>query len=627
MKILLIIGVPLILGIITLFLKKVKAYWLSLIVSIFSFIISVYLYFSKEEVIINWLPELNAVLMLSNDNLASICVILTSFFTLTVIFFSKNILQKFRENIYFSNILLTFAVSNIIILSKNLIIILIFWGILGLLVYFMIRFITKEEDEFNIASKTLIILGVTDFCFFLGMILLITSANTYLLDKLNLDVKNNTLIFSLLTIGALGKLGVVPFHNWIPDTAYKIPSAVSGYLIGAIDKIVGIYWLVRVTKDIFVLTQHNFLMLVGALTILIAVFMALQQHNLKKLLSYHAISQIGYMIVGISSGTMLGIIGGVFHMVNHTLYKTLLFLSCDMVEKTTGDVDLSVPKGLSKFLPYSFVFALVASLSISGIPPFNGFSSKWIIYQSLVERLITTRSIITIFVLISALFGSALTLASFIKVIHSVFLSKTSDTDVNKYINKEKFYSVLPMGVLAILCFIFGVFAYEIPIKYLILPMLDYNKLSVFGLWQAKLAFYLLCVGIVLGVIVYLLSNYKTRVGKVYLLGEEEKLKEATIPATDFYLSIKEIYPFSLIYHLAEQKLLDFYNWFYGIVSFLAFTVKSIVQLEIFDVYVFGKKIVFRVGSVFSSLHSGNLHTYLAWVFISILILTLIFIL
>ncbi|MCX7941374.1 MAG: proton-conducting transporter membrane subunit, partial [Endomicrobia bacterium] len=451
MKILLILGVPLILGIITLFLKKVKAYWLSLIVSIFSFIISVSLYFSKEEVIINWLPELNAVLMLSNDNLASICVILTSFFTLTVIFFSKNILQKFRENIYFSNILLTFAVSNIIILSKNLIIILIFWGILGLLVYFMIRFITKEEDEFNIASKTLIILGVTDFCFFLGMILLITSANTYLLDKLNLDVKNNTLIFSLLTIGALGKLGVVPFHNWIPDAAYKIPSAVSGYLIGAIDKIVGIYWLVRVTKDIFVLTQHNFLMLVGALTILIAVFMALQQHNLKKLLSYHAVSQVGYMIIGISTGSVIGIIGGVFHMINNTIYKTLLFLSSDMVEKTTGDVELSHSKGLARILPYSFWSTLIAALSISGIPPFNGFFSKWLIYQALVEKIITTKSIVAMITIISTMFGSALTLASFIKVVYSLFLSSSEETfektNIPKKGSYEKFYTILPMGI------------------------------------------------------------------------------------------------------------------------------------------------------------------------------------
>ncbi|MCS7227766.1 MAG: hypothetical protein NZ839_02230, partial [Endomicrobia bacterium] len=84
---------------------------------------------------------------------------------------------------------------------------------------------------------------------------------------------------------------------------------------------------------------------------------------------------------------------------------------------------------------------------------------------------------------------------------------------------------------------------------------------------------------------------------------------------------------FSLIYHLAAQKLLDFYNWFYGMISLLASLVKFIIQLEIFDVYLFGKKIVFKIGEYFSKLHTGNLHSYLSWVFVAILILLLLFIL
>ncbi|MCX7940527.1 MAG: hypothetical protein N2555_01980, partial [Endomicrobia bacterium] len=227
--------------------------------------------------------------------------------------------------------------------------------------------------------------------------------------------------------------------------------------------------------------------------------------------------------------------------------------------------------------------------------------------------------------------GSALTLASFIKVVYSLFLSSSEETfektNIPKKGSYEKFYTILPMGILAVLCFIFGVFAFEIPINRIIRPMLTLESFHTIGEWNAKVAVLFILLGIIFGFVIYLLFVKRPRVVKSYMLGEEEKIKGSVIPATDFYLSIKETYPFSLIYHLAEQKLLDFYNWFYGIVSFLAFTVKSIVQLEIFDVYAFGKKIVFRVGSVFSSLHSGNLHTYLAWVFISILILTLIFIL
>lgn len=618
---------PIIAGLVFLVFKKVRIYLLSVVLAVLCLLSSMSLFFSNNEVVIRWIKILNLNIILSNDIISSLNVFLVSFFAFIVIVFSKEVLKDIKENTYFSFIFFILAFTNLIFFSKNLIVLLIFWEILGVVVYLMIRFINKN-DEYAVATKTLTILSITDFCLLLGIVLLFINTNKFTLGDFNLNVKDNTLIFTLLVIGSLGKVGCVPFHNWIPDVAEKLPSALSGYLIGALDKIIGFYLLVRILKDIFILTQHTFLMVLGALTILIAVFMALNQHNLKKLLSYHAISQVGYIILGISTGTTLGIIGGIFHMINNTIYKTLLFLSSDVVEKTTGDVELSNPKGLAKVLPYSFVFTLIAALSISGIPPFNGFFSKWLIYQAVVERITTNKSFIIILVLISAMFGSALTLASFVKVVHSLFLSKPLDSGVqipnNKY---EKFYSIFPMGILAFLCLIFGIFAYEIPIKNIISPMLNIKDFSIIGNWDAKVAFYLMILGFVLGIIIYLLLVDKPRKVKNYVLAEEEKLKDSTIPATDFYLTIVETYPFSIIYHFAEQKLLDFYNWFYGFIYLLSLIIKSLLQLEIFDVYIFGKKIIFKIGENFSKLHSGNLHSYLSWIFLSIAILLLILLL
>ncbi|MFN3550945.1 MAG: complex I subunit 5 family protein [Endomicrobiia bacterium] len=613
---------PLITGLVLIFLKRIKLYWLSLIITILCLISSVLLLFSKNEIVINWVNILNLNIILSNDIVSSINVLLSTFFTFVVILFSKNVSQNVKENIYFSFIFLILSFTNILFLSKNLIVILISWEILGILVYFMIRFTTKT-DEYLTATKTLITLGITDFCLFTGMILLMVYTKKYTIGSFNIEPNNYPLMYTLLIIGTLGKVGSIPLHNWIPDTSEKLPSSLSGYLIAAIDKIVGFYLLVRILKDIFIFKQNTFLMLIGALTIIIAVFMAINQHNLKKLLSYHSVSQVGYIILGISTGTTLGLIGGIFHMVNNTIYKTLLFLSSDIVEKTTGNVDLSSPKGLARILPYTFVFTLIAALSISGIPPFNGFFSKWIIYQAIVEKIFSTKSIVSILTLIIAMFGSALTLASFIKVIHSIFLSESKQSN---NLQKEKFYSIFSMGILAILCLIFGIFTYEIPIEKLVKPMLNIKEFSLIGDWNSKVGFYILFVGFILGFIIYMSFVNKPRKVKNYLLGEEQKLENSNIPATDFYLTIVETYPFSVIYHFAEQKLLDFYNWFYGIISLLALITKKIVDLEVFDIYIFGKKVVFKTGEKLSILHNGNLHFYLSFVFTGILILLLIFI-
>ncbi|MEN3013706.1 MAG: proton-conducting transporter membrane subunit [Endomicrobiia bacterium] len=619
---LLTILLPLTLGVLNLFFKKTKNYWISVVGSFLCLVSAFYLLFSKYEIVLPWVKQFD--IALSNDLTSTINVILCCFFTFIIVIFSKELVSYGKENTYFSFIFLILSFSNLLIFSKNLLIILISWEILGLIIYLMIRFVT-QEDNYKVATKSLVTIAITDFCLFVGIILLIVKTGRYILtESFNLDVTNNSLIFTLLIIAALGKLGSVPFHNWIPEASCSLPANVSAYVVGAIDKIIGIYWFVRVTKDIFVLKTHLFLMFLGALTILIAVFMALHQHNLKKLLSYHAISQVGYMIVGISTGTTIGMIAGVFHMINNIIYKTLLFLSADMVEKNAEDVELSKPKNLSKVLPYTFLFTLIAAVSIAGIPPFNGFVSKWMIYQSLILSIGSTKSVVVMFVLISAIFGSALTLASFVKVLHSLFLSGTQKNEISPR-KIEKFNCILSMGMLSILCVIFGVFAYEVPIS-LVSKMVNIYSFKLSGEWNAKVAFYLLITGLIIGSLIYMLFVDKPRKVKVYMLGEENKLNNTTIPATDFYLTIVETYPFYILYNFAQQRLLDFYNWFYGILSLLASLVKTVIQLEFLDVYLLGKKLIFKTGDFLSKLHNGNLHSYISWVFLGILILIILFI-
>jgi formate hydrogenlyase subunit 3/multisubunit Na+/H+ antiporter MnhD subunit len=623
MKLEFLILLPLVFSCLILLTEKFR-YTLSILFSLIVFIYNLLLvifFQNQQEVVFNLLPQYNISFVLSNNLLSLYSCLSASFFTSLVVVYSKNLLFIEKEKIYFFLILLTLSFTNLTLLTKNLILFLISWEILGLLVYTIVRLFTPNDD-YKLATKTINILGITDFCLLFGIILLIVTTGKEVIKNFGLKISEYPLIFVLLTIGSLGKIGAVPFHTWIPDVAEKLPSCIIGYLIGALDKIIGIYWLVLITNNIFKLQMSNFLMVLGTLTIIIGVFMALVQHNLKRLLSYHAISQIGYMILGISTGSPLGLAGGVFHMINNTIYKTSLFLSSGIVEQKTGDVELEKQKALAKYLPYTFVSTLIASMSISGIPPFNGFLSKWLIYQSLVENIVKTKSIIVSLCLIGAMFGSALTLASFIKVLYSLFFGK--DGNIEKYNLKDDIHFVIPNLILSLLCVLFGVFAFAIPIRYIIKPMLGFNLENILGYWNTTLATLLLIMGLLLGLALY---TFTIKIRKVnnYLLGEEEKLKDIKIPSTDFYIPIIRIYPFSIIYTFAEQKLLDFYNWWVALVEGLSYITKVILQLDIFDPYKFGKKIVLKIAERLSNLHTGNLHTYLSWTITGFLIISLIF--
>ena len=123
------------------------------------------------------------------------------------------------------------------------------------------------------------------------------------------------------------------------------------------------------------------MMTIGAVTILLAVMMALIQKDYKRLLSYHAISQVGYMILGIGTALPVGIVGGLFHMINNAMFKSGLFLTGGAVEKQTGTTDLHNLGGLGRKMPVTFACFLMLALSISGVPPFNGFFSKELIFD------------------------------------------------------------------------------------------------------------------------------------------------------------------------------------------------------------------------------------------------------
>ncbi len=342
--------------------------------------------------------------------------------------------------------------------------------------------------------------------------------------------------------------------------------------------------------------MNTLLMVMGSITIVAAVMMALVQHDLKRLLGYHAVSQVGYMVLGIGTGTALGIAAGLFHMLNHAIYKSCLFFSAGNVEQKAGTTDLDKLGGYAKFMPVTFITFLIASLAISGIPPFNGFASKWMIYQAIVDSAKTGNTLWMIY-LAAAMFGSALTLASFMKLINAVFLGQPADKTNASIKQGEAPLPMLAVGiVLAALCVLFGVFAYQLPLKNYIIPSVG-PGLVFPGVWNSPLATILLLSAIIIGLLFYWLGvNKKPRETRNFIGGEIlEDHPQMRVSGTEFYNTISDAPPFKNIYRLAEEKN--------------------------FDLYESGKKIVFWLNGILNRMHNGIISNYLAWCLLGMIIL------
>ena len=204
------------------------------------------------------------------------------------------------------------------------------------------------------AKKALIIIGGTDalMIFGIGLIWRLTGSFTMGGVSIALNGALPCIAYTSLAIASFAKAGAVPFHSWLPDVAEHGPASVTAYLPASLDKLLGIYLLARISLNLFVMNgiSNTMLLVVGAITIIFAVAIALVQHDFKRLLGYHAVSQVGYMILGIGTANPVGIAGGLFHMLNNALYKSCLFLGAGAVEKRTGTSDLSDLGGLSKYM-------------------------------------------------------------------------------------------------------------------------------------------------------------------------------------------------------------------------------------------------------------------------------------
>ena len=314
------------------------------------------------------------------------------------------------------------------------------------------------------AFKYLVVGSIGSSCILAGPIMLYAQAHTLNFAQLSAMIPGNlnlatTVAYALLFIGFCTKAFLVPFHPLAADAHGAAPAPVSVLISGVLTKS-GLYGIIRLTYILFrtmnLGTVQFWLVFLGSVSMFVCVTMALAQHDFKRLLAFHSISQIGYVLTAAGLATALGVSAGLYHAMNHTLFKGLLFLCAGAVLHETGTTDLDKLGGLSKKMPHTTVLFLVGAFSISGIPPFNGFASKWLIYQAAYQKGVESGNIGFLLVTICCLVTSTLTLASFVKVTQSVFFGQLPKEYEN--VREVSFGMRLAMGLLALLCIVTGLF-------------------------------------------------------------------------------------------------------------------------------------------------------------------------
>ncbi len=352
---------------------------------------------------------------------------------------------------FYTLFLLMLVGMNGIVISGDIFNMFIFLEIASVASFALVAY-GVEAEELEATFKYIIMSVLASSFILVGIAFLYSYASTLNLADLAAVLQekapSNVVVFvSVLFIMGFGlKAAIVPFHAWLPDAHPSAPAPVSSFLSGVLIKALGVYALLRIFYNVLGVNSHllGVFTFLGVLSIMVGVLLAIGQMDLKRLLAYHSISQVGYIILGLGLGTPLGIMGGLFHLFNHSVFKSLLFLNSGAIEYSTGTRNLEKMGGLRRKMPVTSSTSLAASMAISGIPPFNGFFSKLIIIIACVQ-------VHKIGLAFWAVLGSILTLSSFMKVQKYAFFGSLKKAYASlKEVPCSMQFSMVVLGIICI---------------------------------------------------------------------------------------------------------------------------------------------------------------------------------
>jgi len=396
--------------------------------------------------------------------------------TLYAIGYIKPYLNKNKltsSHFFFLSVLITSML--LVVTVQNSLFFLIVWEMMSLSSFFLVIFENEKKEVISAGINYLITMHISILFIIAGFIILALKSGNLASFKQVFELNNSlaNTIFILLFIGFGIKAGFVPFHTWLPKAHPAAPSHVSGIMSGVMIK-TGIYGILRILSLMSIPSVEisYFVLIISVISALFGVLYAIAQHDLKRLLAYHSVENIGIIGIGIGIGMLgltyhnnlmaiLGFSGGILHILNHSIFKELLFFGAGAVYNKTHTKNIEKLGGLIKTMPYTAAFFLIGSVAIIGLPPLNGFISEFLIYLGMLHNFEIKSPvilIISILAIASLAFVGTMALLCFTKAFSVVFLGNPRGKEAESVKEEVSPIMLIPMGILALFTFLIGLF-------------------------------------------------------------------------------------------------------------------------------------------------------------------------
>lgn len=421
-------------------------------------------------------------IMVQIDPLSAWFILIINFTFITSVIYGDRYMQEYiqlKQNLgmHWIFYILTHAGLIAVCALHNAIAFLIAWEIMAVGAFFLVIFEGNKPQTVKAGMNYLIQSHVAILLLSIAFIWVASVTGTFEFEGIRrfVQIQSPVANFALMILFFSGfaiKAGFFPLHTWLPHAHPAAPSHVSGMMSGVLIKI-GIYGILRMLFLIHAnyLAIGYFILIISVITGVYGVMLAIVQHNLKKLLAYHSVENIGIIGMGIGLGciglgsnnkmlAILGFGGALLHTLNHSLFKSLLFYGAGNVYQSTHNMDIERFGGLIKRMPHTALLFLLASLAICGLPPFNGFISEFIIYRGFLSAIVGG-NVLTIGAMIFALFGLALigglAILCFTKAFGTIFLGQPRH-EFQHQPDESVFQKRLPMYLVAVLIILIGMF-------------------------------------------------------------------------------------------------------------------------------------------------------------------------
>ncbi len=364
-----------------------------------------------------------------------------------------------------------------VVTIQNVMFFLITWEIMSLSSFFLVIFEDNKKEVLNAGIKYLIYMHVSVIFIILAFVLLTLKSGSYDFNSFKEILSQNAqfanLVFMLAFVGFGIKAGFVPFHNWLPEAHPAAPSHVSAVMSGVMIK-TGIYGILRILSLIVIPTAgiSYFVLIISVITALYGILYAITQRDLKRLLAYSSIENIGIIGIGMGVGMLglahhsmpvavLGFGGCILHILNHSIFKELMFFAAGSVYNKTHTRNIEVLGGLLKSMPKTALLCLIGSIAICGLPPFNGFISEFLIYFGMLKGALTGNLGMLVLMILSlaglALVGT-MAILCFTKLYSITFLGMARSEHAEHVKEDVVSSMIFPMICLAVMTLLIGIF-------------------------------------------------------------------------------------------------------------------------------------------------------------------------